>query len=96
MGIIGHHPESGFRIEVERAAEAGPPWRYEGEAVTPSSTFPCAATVEESGVVCVELEDGAPAGLAEKIRLLVKTAWKHALEDTLSPPRRIVRWRADR
>jgi hypothetical protein len=95
MGIVGHHPESGVRIEVERSRESGPPWRYEGEAVTPGMRFPVAATVADDGVVNVELEAAAPPGLAEKVRLLLKTAWRHADQDDAAPPKRIVRWRPD-
>jgi hypothetical protein len=96
MAITGYHPETGIRIEVERPQTAGPPWRYEGEAVTPSARFRVAASVSVDGAVSVELQHGAPAGLAEKTRLLVRAAWKHAREDAAAPPRRIVRWRADR
>jgi len=28
--------------------------------------------------------------------LLVRTVWKHAHDEEAAPPRRIVRWRADR
>lgn len=96
MGIVGHHPETGVRIDVERERAGGPPWRYEGEAVTPSERFRVAALIAEDGAVSVVLQSGAPAGLAEKARLLVRTVWKHAREDAAAPPRRIVRWRADR
>ena len=96
MGIVGHHPESGLRIEVERARAAEPPWRYEGEVVTPSDRYRVAAVLEVDGGVSVELQSDAPAGLAEKTRLLVRSAWKHAHEEEAPPPRRIVRWRADR
>jgi hypothetical protein len=96
MGIVGHHPETGVRIDVERERAAGPPWRYEGEVVTPSSRYRVAALLAEDGGVSVELETAAPAGLAEKTRLLVRAAWKHAHEEQAPPPRRIVRWRADR
>jgi hypothetical protein len=96
MGIVGHHPETGVRIEVERGLGDAPPWRYEGEAVTPSSRFRVAAVVAQDGGVSVELQDGAPAPLAEKARLLVRAAWKHARDDGAAPPRRIVRWRPDR
>jgi hypothetical protein len=96
MGIVGHHPETGVRIDVERPTAEGPPWRYEGEAVTPSARFRVAASVGSDGAVSVELQLGAPAGLAEKARLLVRAAWKHAREDEAAPPRRIVRWRPDR
>ena len=96
MGIVGNHPETGVRIDVQRPGAGGPPWRYEGEAITPSQRFQVAALVAEDGAVSVELQSGAPAGLAEKARLLVRTAWKHAREDETTPPRRIVRWRADR
>jgi hypothetical protein len=96
MGIVGHHPETGVRIDVERDPAGGPPWRYEGEAVTPMARFRVAAAVAEDGRVSVELEIGAPPGLAEKARLLVRAAWKHAREEEAVPPRRIVRWRPDR
>jgi hypothetical protein len=96
MGIVGRHPESGVRIEVERARAVEPPWRYEGEVVTPSDRYRVAATLAEDGGVSVELQSGAPPALAEKTRLLVRSAWKHAHEDEAPPPRRIVRWRADR
>ncbi|HEY1691070.1 MAG TPA: hypothetical protein VGG39_02855 [Polyangiaceae bacterium] len=96
MGIVGRHPESGVRIEVERARALQPPWRYEGEVVTPSDRYKVAATLGEDGGVSVELQSGAPPALAEKTRLLVRSAWKHAHEEEAPPPRRIVRWRADR
>jgi len=96
MGIVGHHPETGVRVDVERAREGGPPWRYEGEAVTPASRFQLAADVGDDGNVVIELEPGAPAALAEKVRLLLRAAWKHAEEEAIQPPRHIVRWRADR
>jgi hypothetical protein len=96
MSIIGQHPETGIRVDVERSASEGPPWRYEGEAVTPSARFRIAASVSVDGTVSVELQHGAPPGLAEKTRLLVRAAWKHAREDEAAPPRRIVRWRAGR
>ncbi len=35
------------------------------------------------------------ARLAEKTRLLVRAAWKHAHDQGAPPPRRIVRWRPE-
>jgi hypothetical protein len=96
MGIVGGRPETGVRIAVERGGPGGPPWRYEGEAVTADARFPLVAVVAADGDVSVELPREAPAPLAEKVRLLVRAAWKHAQEDGAPPPRRIVRWRADR
>jgi hypothetical protein len=98
MSIVGHNPESGFRIEIERAREQGPPWHYEGEAVTPQYRFPLIATVESDGSVSVDLPTSAPAGLGEKAKLIVRTAYRHARDEDPrgAPPRRIVRWRADR
>ena len=43
----------------------------------------------------VELAAGAPEGIAERVRLLMRAAYKHAREDGQPPPRRIVRWRAE-
>ena len=96
MSIVGSHPESGVRIDVARDLSAQAPWRYEGEVVTPSERFRVAAVLEQDGMVSVELQTGAPASLAEKTRLLVRAAWKHASEEDSPPPRHIVRWRADR
>jgi hypothetical protein len=96
MGIVGHHPETGIRVDVERARDGGPPWRYDGEAVTPACRFQCAAHLHDDGRVVVELEPGAPTALAEKVRLLLRAAWKHAEDEAVRPPRHIVRWRADR
>ena len=95
MGIVGPRPERGVRVELERP-EGGPPWAYRGEAVTPVDTHAVAATIAAEGEVAVDVGPGAPAGLAERVRLILRAAWKHACEDGAPPPRRIVRWRGDR
>jgi hypothetical protein len=95
MGIVGGHPESGMRIEVERALEGGPPWGYRGEAVTPHARFPVTAVVSAAGEVAVDMAGDAPVGLADKVRLLVRSVFKHAQGESSPPPRRIVRWRAE-
>ena len=96
MTIVGTRPETGLRIDVERPRDGGPPWRYEGQAVTPTESFRLLATVQDDGAIEVELDAAVPAPLAEKARLLLRAAWKHAQDDDPPPPRRIVRWRADR
>jgi hypothetical protein len=113
MRIVGSTPETGVRIDVTRPREGGPPWLYEGEAVTSNARIPVKAVVSGEGQVTVELQlpAGAPAesvhdgpdgdtnggleGTAERVRLLLRAAYKHAREDAQPPPRRIVRWRAD-
>ena len=95
MGIIGHKPESGVRIDVERSHGDGPPWRYRGTAATAEADFPVAATIDAAGEVRVELAGAAPGELAEKIRLILRAAHKHAADDGLPPPRRIQRWRPE-
>jgi hypothetical protein len=95
LGIIGHHPETGVRIEVTRPLAGGPPWHYQGEAVTPVERFRLEATVSAEGNVIVDLPSEAPDAVAERTRLLLRAAWKHAAEDAVPPPRHIVRWRAD-
>ena len=99
MGIIGDRPESGFRVELERpvdAAVATGPLRYAGAVVTPSERFALEVVVEPDGAVTVTMKDGAAADLVEPVRLLVRAAVKHARAEGADPPRRIVRWRADR
>jgi|SRR5580704_14994021 hypothetical protein len=95
MSIVGPHPETGVRIEVTREVVGGPPWSYRGEAVTPDARYRLEANVSADGQVAVVLPPEAPNGVAERIRLLLRAAWKHAGEDALPPPRHIVRWRAD-
>jgi len=96
MSIAGTYPESGIRVDLQRHYAGGPPWLYEGEVVTPRARVRLAAMLDRDGIVTVELADGAPPGLSAKVRLIVRAAWKHAEEDHVAPPRRIVRWRAER
>jgi hypothetical protein len=95
MGIVGEQPESGMRVVAERPRGAGPPWRYEGEAAVQDAHFHLVVTLDEHGVVNVDVDGEPPAGLGDKVRLIVRTAWRRAAEDGLSPPVRIARWRAD-
>jgi hypothetical protein len=90
-------PESGFRIEVERdRAGEGPPWRYEGVAVTPSMEYGVAAVVEESGEVHVEVAGDAPSRMVRGVATMVRTACGRTVTPDSEPPMRIVRWRAER
>jgi hypothetical protein len=95
MSIVGSTPESGVRIDVSRPREGGPPWRYEGEVVTSAARFALVSTVSAVGDVLVELPPEAPGGIGDRVRLLMRAAYKHAREDGQPPPRRIVRWRAE-
>jgi hypothetical protein len=96
MSIVGDSPEKGLRIEVERpAAAVGAPWRYEGDAVTPTARFRIVAVVEANGAVVVDVAAGAPAEVTDRIRRVLRAAWKHAQDDGLPPPRRVVRWRGE-
>jgi hypothetical protein len=96
MSIVGDHPETGARVEAQRERAGGPPWRYAGEVVTPTDRFPLSAVIAGDGTVTVaDLDPSAPPGLAEKARLLLRAAFKHASAEGAPPPRRIVRWRAD-
>ena len=92
MAIASDRPESGVRIAIERPRDGGPPWKYEGAAHTPDASTPIRVVVHEDGMVDVE----APPALTEKIRLIVRTAWKQAKSDDEAPARRIVRWRGEK
>jgi hypothetical protein len=94
MSIVGDRPEGGLRIDVARPREGGPPWRYDGAVITPTERYAAAAVVSAEGEVTVELPAEAPEGMAEKARLVLRAAYKHAREDGGPPPRHIVRWRA--
>ena len=94
MSIVGERPESGMRLRIERPLAGGPPYRYAGELATAEATRPLAALVDADGEVTVQLE-GADAPLLEKLRLVIRAAFRHAREDARPPPRRIQRWRKD-
>lgn len=100
MGIVGERPESGFRVDVERPPGDAPPWRYAGWVVTPSARVGIEIEIEVDGSVKVHVQGAAPelkdTDLKEKVRLLVRSAVKHAEGEGAGPPRRIVRWRAER
>jgi hypothetical protein len=89
MDPVPHHPERGLRIEVERQFENGPPWCYQGRAVTPNRSYDLSAVVSEDGRVSVEVASDTPAHVAVRVIRVVKTA-------CAGLPQRIVQWRAHR
>jgi hypothetical protein len=95
MAIVGSHPESGVRVNIERPQEGGPPWNYKGEAVTPVASYRVTASVAADGEIDVVLAADAPKGLADKTLRVLRSAWKHAKAEAAPPPRHIVRWRPD-
>ncbi len=90
MPITGSHPEKGIRIELSLVS----PRHYDGAIVTPDARFAVTADVAEDGGVtfCTD----APKEMAEKARLVLRTAVRHAAQDKTELPRRIVRWRGDK
>jgi hypothetical protein len=94
MGIVGPRPETGARIELTRPARGGPPWRYDGNIATLEAQFGLTAVLAEGGEVTVEAASPLPDGVAQKTKLMLRAAWKHAREEGIAPPRRILRWRA--
>jgi len=97
MPIVSDYPEHGLRIAIERPATGGPPWHYAGAAFTPTERFELRVEVSESAEVSVEVAQSAPADLAEKVRLIVRTVAKQAKSEGISAPaRKIVRWRGEK
>lgn len=95
MPVAGERPETGVRIVLERPRGDAPPWTYEGALHLPEATHPLRVVVREDGQVDVTLGDAA-ADLAEKVRLIVRTAYRQAKADDEAPPLRIVRWRGEK
>ncbi|MBX3264506.1 MAG: hypothetical protein KF782_32840 [Labilithrix sp.] len=103
MPIAGDRPETGVRIHIERdRARSEPPWSYAGAAHVPEASFPLRVTVDAAGEVAVtvgaEQAGGAeaPPDLAEKVRLIVRAAYRQAKADDEPPAWRIVRWRGEK
>jgi hypothetical protein len=90
------------RIHVERErSREDPPWSYVGAAHVPDASFPVTVAVDAAGEVRVTVdaaEGGAapPPDLAEKVRLIVRTAYRQAKADDEAPAWRIVRWRGEK
>lgn len=83
------------------ASRDEPPWIYTGAANVPDASFPATVTVNENGEVDVALSRSSegldpPAGLAEKVRLIVRTVYRQAKADDEAPAWRIVRWRGEK
>jgi len=95
MPIVGPFPESGIRLDFERPAEGGPPWKYTGEVALPDSSFNVSAAVEADGAIELSFTPVAPESLHDRVRLLLRTAIKHARDEGRPPPRRITRWRPE-
>jgi hypothetical protein len=93
--VTGGLPSSGLRISIERPKAGDAPWRYVGEAATAEGATPVTVVVQAAGEVAVE---GAAGGVADKVKAIVRTAWKHATADDpdAAPPWRIVRWRGEK
>jgi hypothetical protein len=96
LGIVGERPESGVRIALERDKQAGPPWNYRGAAHVPDASFACEVSVTSEGEVDVTLPANAPPDLPEKVRLIVRTAYRQAKADGEPPAWKIVRWRGEK
>ncbi len=102
VSIGGDRPETGLRIHVQRdAATRAAPWSYAGRAYLPDASYALDVKVDEDGTVAVTLglQPGAPpppSDLAEKVRLILRAAYKQARSDGVPPPWRIVRWRGEK
>ena len=85
---------SGVRVELSRTSEAEARLVYKGIVTAGSqSRHHACVLVGDDAMVSVELTPGDVA-LAERVRLIVRTAVKHSMLDGLLPPRKINRWRA--
>jgi hypothetical protein len=103
VAIAGNRPETGIRIAIERdRSRREPPWTYAGAAHLPSASFPLQVVVDAAGEVSVTLSPDSTSGapppedLAEKVRLIVRTAYRQAKADGEPPAWRIVRWRGEK
>jgi hypothetical protein len=97
MPIVGDHPETGFRVVLERPHGDDAPFEYAGFVFLPQGKHTARVVVDGQGEVTVVLDD-APAALRDKVRLLVRSICKSARadDDGAPPPRRITRWRGEK
>jgi hypothetical protein len=95
MGIVGDHPEAGTRFDLTRTT-ADAPWVYQGAAFTRETEHRLEVTVDAAGEVTIADEASLPKEVAQRAKMLLRTAFKRAKDETEggAPPRRIHRWRA--
>jgi len=97
MGIASERPTSGLRVRLERTAQnTTAPFVYEGTVDLPERSFAVSATVDASGQTSVTVEPGAPDDAAERVRLLLRTAFRQSESEGGCPARKIVRWRGEK
>jgi hypothetical protein len=91
--ISGDRPETGVRILVERdKSRSDPPWTYVGAAHLPDADVAIHVVVDAGGDVIVTLSATRPE-LEERVRLIMRTAYRLSKADGEPPPWRILRWR---
>ena len=80
-------------------APTAPPGSFEfrisGEVASIVDGVASAGPADDPDVV-VQAGGGAPGDLAEKVRLIVRAAYRQAKADGQAPARRIVRWRGEK
>lgn len=98
-----HRPASGVRYALTRSRIAPDHLVYEGFAHLPASDVPLTVRVEvPSGAVLAtatpteDVPADRAADLAKQVTPLVRAATKSEIAQGETPPRKIVRWRADR
>ncbi|MFO0679390.1 MAG: hypothetical protein U0169_22885 [Polyangiaceae bacterium] len=104
MPIVGERPSHGLRVHLERVeAVSDSAWTYVGFLATPDSRYDLEVSVAATGAVTVAGRDPGtglplPDDLADKTKLIVRAAHKHAREGAPEspPPRRIQRWRGEK
>lgn len=92
MGIIGERPESGVRVTLTKEADTD---AYRGEATTATERHPVQVAIGEEDAVDVTITGpgATDEALTERVRLIVRTAVRHARADGRPLPRSIQRWR---
>ncbi len=94
MPIVGGLPQSGFRIDLQRSENnEGGTWLYRGTVTTSLEIMPAELQIDGGGQVTITTN--MTDELRERIRLLIRSIWRHAEGEKRPPPRRIQRWRPE-
>lgn len=91
MSLVSPRPDTGARLSLRLEADH----RYVGEVATAAGAIPVLVTVLADDAVALEPGAGAvlDEAMAERIRLLVRTAVRHARADGRPLPTSLRRWR---
>lgn len=93
IGVVGQFAAGCF--PPGPSTTATPDADYHGSAISATARLEISMALSGDGAVHVDLAPAPSPGVTEKLHLLGRALLRRARADRASPPRRLVRWRAE-